>query len=61
MHPNTGLLKSAFLLPQAAQFLWVFGEKAGAASFFTKHPQKTSEQPKAARTLEQLLRSPVAI
>jgi hypothetical protein len=47
----TGLLKSSFLLPQAAKFFWIFGEKADGVRFFTKYPEKTSEQPQAARSL----------
>jgi hypothetical protein len=33
-----------------SKFFWMFGEKAGCARFFTKHPQKIGEQPKAARS-----------
>jgi hypothetical protein len=47
----SGLLESAFLLPTAAKFFWMFGEKAGIARFFTKHPSKKQASSRRLRGL----------
>jgi hypothetical protein len=53
------LLKSAILLPAAAEFYYIFGEKAGYAGFFAKYIIKQASSRRLRGRKTRLLRNPV--